>query len=259
MPSPKFSEIITNPYTGEEKEITASKEDVLQRRIYAQQDTWEQEQLALEGRQAANEATAQLRVAYGYLRSLSHIDLQPLTPSIYESALLSKVRQRKRYRPQLLDVEQELGVNKAKKLISHLSKSKKEELTALQRKAEILYNDRVEKYNEQIKKDYAEYQEKCAEETQKVNNLMRLLQNGSPTAAHVYYSYALNRDDFSVDNQTRFTPEFHSFKFRRRPLERGSKELVGKVSLSYRIPNKEEIPAVAEYVYNQKTNVVEEK
>ena len=144
MPSPKYTEIVTNPYTGEEKEITASKEDVLQRRICAQQDAWEQEQIIAEGKQAASEATAQLRVVYNYLRALSHVNLQPLTPEIYAAEQLAKVHQRRRYMPKLSEVEQELGLTKAKKLLSHISKSKKDELSLIQKKVEAIYNERID-------------------------------------------------------------------------------------------------------------------
>lgn len=259
MAKSKCSEIVTNPYTGEEIEITASKSDILQRRIAAQKDKWEQEQILEEGQQAAWKATASLNAVYNYLRSLPYVSLHPLTPAEYESSLLSQIRQRRRTPPTLEDAQTDVGISFPKKVFSKVSKAKNAELTVLYDKAEVLYNERMAAYTKAVEADRIEYQKRYAEEKRKIYNILNLMRSGSPTGAREYYTFALNRDNFRVNNDARYVPEFKNFVFRRRPREKGSKDLIGKVSLSYRIPNTEEIPVVAEYVYNSKAYSLEPK
>ncbi len=85
-------------------------------------------------------------------------------------------------------------------------------------------------YTKAVEADRTEYQKRYAEEKRKIYNILNLMRSGSPTGAREYYTFALNRDNYRVNNDARYVPEFKNFVFRRRPREKGSKDLIGKRS-----------------------------
>ena len=247
MANPKYSDILRNPYTGEEIEITASKEDVFLRRRDEQIDKWEKEQYIRQQQQEAQRLTENLQAVTGYLRTLCYCNLHPLSPESYINESLSLIYHRRRYKPTLDDAEKDVGITtfvKAKAILPGKSKAKLEDLRL---KAKELLASRLEEYNQKVKEDEEEYLQKRNKEERTLRNRIYALSKGSIVAARQYYAYALDHDDYSVDSSNRFQPEHTDIKFL---------PDTGEIRFAYRIPNGDEIPAVARYEYDLKTDSI---
>ena len=248
MANPKYSQFLRNPYTDETIEITASKEDVFLRKRDEQINKWENEQYTREQQQIAQRQTEQLRTAYSYLGTLCYCDLFPISPEIYINENLAKVTRRNRSKPTLADAEKEVGITnivKVKGLFPGKSKTKLEEL---RKKAKELNKTQLQEYDQKVKEDEAEYLKQCVEKELYLRKQLDQLSKGSSAEAEMYFSFALDRDNYSVDNINRYSYEHSPIQYIPR---------TGEIQFSYRIPNDDEILAIAKFKYDEKNNTIE--
>lgn len=248
MANPKFSETLTNTYTGEEKEITASKEDVFLRRKNEQITKWENEQYIRERQQEAQRITDKYHAVTSYLQTLSYYNLTPLSPELYLKENISKIHRRSRPMPTLEDAKKTVGITGVLELKAVFFEESKKKLEELDIKAKELFSSRLKEYIQNVKKDEEDYLQRRKKEEKASKTLIQALSRGGITAAKIYYSYALDHDYFSLNTMNRYIPEYSSISYIRNTRE---------IRLSYRIPNSSEIPEIAKYEYNKKTDSIE--
>ena len=244
----KYTEFLRNPYTGETCEITGSTEEILNRRCDAQYEKWEKENHIQQMQQSAEEQTQRLQKSNEYLQSLCYYGLRPLSPNEYLHDVLAKVQKQNRIKPTLEDVEKEVGITIPVKALGILPGKGKKKLNNLQNQAQDIFKKQIEDYDQQVKEDEIDYQQRYQKTETIIKRRIYALSKGSINAAEKYYSHALSRDYYSANDVNRFRPEYSIKKYL---------PSTGEIQLSYRIPNGEEIPAIAKYEYNEKTDTIE--
>lgn len=247
MANPKYSTVLRNPYTGEEVIISASKEDVFVRKQDEQLAKWDRENHIIEMKQEAERRTGELKTVYDSLLALCYINVFPISPEIYLDEKLSNVRKRFRYRPTIEDAEKDVGITKLVKATGILPGKPKKKLEGLRQKANELLKTRMNDYNQGVKDDEDDFSNRREKERDRLLKQLKAVSIGMEDSTCKYFTYALNRDDFSVDNQNRFLPEFRVYSYSREKEE---------ICFEYRIPNGEEIPSVAKYEYDIKTDCI---
>lgn len=250
----KFSEIITNQYTGEEAEIKGSTKEIFDRRYQEQLDKWDKEQAQREQdeyvqnkHQEAENLTSELTKANEYLNALCYYELHPLTPKSYIYEKISSIRQRHRYKPTLKDAEADVGITKLVRAAGFIPGKSKANLENLRVKAKELQKTRLEEYNKKIKEDETIYLRKRENEEKQCRHHIKDLSEGKARGTRLYYSHALDRDDYSVDCEKRYIPEYLDLKFFPE---------TGKLRFAYRIPNSNEIFSISKYEYNEKEDMI---
>ena len=248
----KFSEILTNPYTGEEVEVKGSTEEIFLRRRDAtiqkwknEQSRFENEQYVLEQQEKADELTDQLKPLFDYLNKLCYCNLNPLTPESYLSENIAAVKQLHRNKPTLDIAEKDVGINTFVKVTGIIPGKSKDKLKDLQAKAQDLLETRLEDYDQKVISDREKYLQKRKKKESQLKNHITGLSEGKKVASNLYYSYALDRDDYSVNAEDRFFPEYSFIHYT--PNN-------GEIRLSYRIPNEDEILSIAKYKYDAKSD-----
>lgn len=250
MPRKMITDIIENPYTGEQVEISGSTEDVFNRRCEEQHRKWEKEQYVREAQNEARERTAEQKERDRYLRGLCYENLRPTKPDRYIKERLGGIHQRYRYKPSLEELRKDAGLNWKIELASLFSKKYREKEEKIRHDALMQWINEMDEYDEKVKEDQKEYDAKRKELKEKLLHQLYLQSQGSSRCANEYYSYVLDKDDFSVDGINRYKNEHGNITFSKKS---------GEIKLAYRIPDKCEITTVSEYVYNEKKDVIEQK
>ena len=183
-----------------------------------------------------------------YLNSLCYNNLLPLSTEEYIVEKLKLVTRYHPEKPRKKDAEKDVGLNLGVKALGKIPGKTKEKLEDLQKRANELYNARIETYELDVQRYEAEYQQKRKERETTLRNNVLALSKGSHVAASKYFGYALARDDYSVDAKHRFFPDYSELSFN---------HLDGSIQLSYRIPNTNEIPIIAKYEYNEKKDSID--
>lgn len=250
MPRKKITDILENPYTGEQIEISASTEEIFERRCNEQYRKWDNEQYVREAHAEAKRKTFEQKERDRYLRNLCCENLRPLKPERYIKEILGSIHQRYRYQPTLKEVRKEAGLNWKIELASIFSKKYREKEEKIRHDALMQWINKMDEYDEKVKEDQKEYDAKRKELKEKLLHQLFLQSQGNSHCANEYYSYVLDRDDFSVDGINRYKNDHGIIRFNKK---------TGEIRLVYRIPDKDEISTVAEYVYNEKKDVIEQK
>ncbi len=251
----KYREILTNPYDPDEQvEIQASTEELFKKRREEQYKKWdlqqdklENEQYVQEQQQRAYELTVQLKQRTESLYRLCYSNLNPLSPDSYIDEKVAMIKLPRRRVPTLDEAEVDVGINKLVKIAGIVPGKSKDRLKKLQDEAHELYKARLEKYHQKIEDDKEIYRKEREKELVQLTNHIEGLKEGRKTASNYYFSYALDRDDYSVNTKDRFHPEHSSIQYFQSD---------GEIKFSYRIPNGDEILTAAKYEYDAKKDTI---
>ena len=245
MANAKYREILENPYTGEIKEITASKEDILERRILEQNQQWEKEKYIRDRKTEASDLNSWLNQNNTYLQELCYCGIQPLLPEQYIRENVSKIYKPRRHRPNRKEIEKEFGLRGISKAWGKVLRTKSYQ--ANQESIEAEYQKRITEYESQTKLDDEERLEKQKKVEKEYRERVERYSKGHSKEICNYAEYALNKDDFSINGKDTYSCDIKTTFFRYGSVLR----------LKYRLPNEDEMLTVAKYIYNEKKDAIE--
>lgn len=252
--------IVSNDFLGVSKEISAPTRYELDRKVENQKRIWNekiQRELTRQNKEQMKFKAERLTESdenkmEEYRNILKNISIH--TSTKFYNSLIDKSTfkdfESKLLIPTLEQVNEELQVPK-QSLWEFLFKSKKLLRLAKEEEAKNTYNDRYEKYKEDLNKEKANYEKekvKFIEERNKKNNLVQedkeKFMNHDLTQIEKYFEYVLEESkfpkEFIKDYELQYIPE--------------TKNLI----ISYYLPNGEIVPKIIQHKYVSTRNEIDE-
>ena len=185
-----------------------------------------------------------------YFQRLHYINLQAHSSDEYYDSLKDWREMDSFKEPKKKYADQDAGISFGLRVKALFSRDSKSELETKKKQAEAIHEadtkTALDAYNKRAKHFY----ENRREQHDGVNRLHEMMQQGDVEQIAAYFTFALQRDDYTVDFVSPYHVEVTDVRY-----DSENK----KLCLAYRIPNKEEILTFSSFVYDAETDSIQPK
>ena len=192
----------------------------------------------------------ELRETDTYLRGLPFQYIHPLSPDTYIREKLDVAPPVQRRQPTIRDAEKSAGITLVDPFLSLFSQKRRVRLFAQREQAEKLQKKQMEEYTRLVEIDTADYHKRVHDAKTSLCAEIDGLSARDASAARRYFSYAIARDDFSVDGVNRYHPGYPNIIY---------SPDTGDLRITCRLPDYGDVPCIDKYFYSEKGHRVDAK